>query len=231
MKTALFLFLTMCLLRNIVAAQSKTYTIKDGSDANKVIAASDRFQYNNFITGQVVVKDGRVATVPLNYNYIVGDVQFINPDGDTLSITDKALIKYITIGNDTFYYDKTYVQLIDGSTAVQFAKSEKAKIDDIKKIGAYDIASSSTSATTYSSVDVAGKTEKLITKEEALLSIQTTYYFGNGMYHFLPATRNNLLKLFGTKQNEIQIYLKENKVRFDSKSDLEKLINFFKTIY
>ena len=109
MKKAWLLIFVLLSLAGICLAQNNQYTIQGSGDINKSMAPEQRFQYPSFIQGKVVFKDGREAVAQLNYNWVLGDMQFINANGDTLSLTNEATLKYITLANDSFFYDKQYL--------------------------------------------------------------------------------------------------------------------------
>jgi hypothetical protein len=55
---------------------------------------------------------------------------------------------------------------------------------------------------------------------------ETQYYFGDENNHFARAGKKKLMLLFPKDQMGLENYLKENKVDFDKKDDLEKLAQF-----
>src|SRR5215210_5503561 len=91
------------------------------------------YRYPNFKEGKVYFLDGGLSVGKLNYNFISEAMQFINPTGDTLSLADEATIKYITIENDTFYYDKGYLEGLINSGSVKLAIKQKIKFTDTYK--------------------------------------------------------------------------------------------------
>ncbi|HEX6168281.1 MAG TPA: hypothetical protein VFZ33_01215 [Chitinophagaceae bacterium] len=62
--------------------------------------------------------------------------------------------------------------------------------------------------------------------EDMLIKKETQYFFGDKYNHFVRAGKKKLLFLFPKEQPIIENYLKENKVDFDKKDDLEKITSF-----
>ena len=207
-------------------AQQNLYTVKPGESIDKTLAASIKFHYPAFTQGIVFFRDGTTSYALLDYNLLNGEIQFIAPKGDTLAVANEATTKYITINKDTFFYDKLFVQLVTGNANAKLAKKETLAIGDIKKIGAYDQATSTSSITTISSVNSNGRVTNLTEQKEVTLSKKITYYIGDTYNHFLPASKKNIVKLFGQKQRAIEQYLKDNKTAFDKEEDLKSLIVF-----
>lgn len=218
----------VCLLGYVYCAhaQHPLYTVKPGEDVNAKLADSVKFHYPTFTQGTVFFKDGTASGALLNYNMLSGEMQFINTKGDTLAMANEGAIKCVAIGNDSFFYDKAFLQQIAGNSTAKLAKKESLIIGDSRKAGGYGGVSSTSAITTISNMRVNGEATHLTVQQEVTLTKETTYFIGDAYNHFLPATRKNLIKLFGTKQSAIEQYLKDNKVAFNKEEDLKALIAF-----
>ena len=64
-----------------------------------------------------------------------------------------------------------------------------------------------------------------------MLRKETQYYFGNAHNEFVRAGKKKLLMLFPKDEQHLENYLKENKVNFDKKEDIEKLAEFLASLY
>ena len=167
-----------------------------------------------------------MAEAKLNYNHLVDEIQFIDPKGDTLALANEKTIKLISITNDTFYYGPGYVRLLAANSIVKLAGKKIWAVGDTRKIGAYNTANSSSFITTYSSYTEHGKSFDLTIMEDMDLRKVEHYFFGDKYNAFVLATKKNLLTLFPKQQRQIQTYLKENKIDFNRKEDLEKVVQF-----
>jgi len=67
--------------------------------------------------------------------------------------------------------------------------------------------------------------------EDIVMRKETEYYFGDKYNHFVRASKKKLLDFFPKDEQRIENYLKENKVNFDKKADLEKLCQFLRKLY
>lgn len=207
-------------------AQKDNWHVKAGEEIKEAVPPDVKFRYPQFVTGVVCFKDGTHSAAPLDFNFLNEEMQFINPNGDTLSLDNEATIKYITINNDSFYYSKVYLELVTGNSLVKLAKKQRLKIGDISKIGGYNQPSSTSAITSVTSLyNRAGVTD-LAQRADLLLVKETIYYIGDNYNRFLPANKKNVMKMFGKQETLIDNFLKENKIRFNNEGDLKILIDF-----
>lgn len=227
MKTQL-LFLFMLTGYQGLKAQDSTYvTIKAGSSIRDILTTTDIYLSPQFINGNVFFRNGTRAIAMMNYNSLDDQMLFINPKGDTLALTDEKTIKFITLDKDTFYYNEGYIRLVASNSVVKLAEKQVWEVADIRKIGAQNKPSTTFSITSYSELtDRFGKSHNLLLNEDLVLRKRANYYFGDMYYNFIPAGKKHLRLLFPKQQNSITNYLKENKVNFDKKEDLEKIVQF-----
>src|SRR5688500_7310083 len=68
------------------------------------------YLYPSFEGGIVEYKNGQRFKGTLNYNKVLGTIQFIDEKKDTLAITNEDSISFISIGNDVFIFNPTCVQ-------------------------------------------------------------------------------------------------------------------------
>ena len=133
------------------AQPGKTYTIKPGENIIKVISVNEIFKYPSFVIGTVIFKDGRNVRSRLNYNSLIGQIQFIDLKGDTLSLAEEETVRYIVIGTDSFCYDKGYIELIIDGSPIRLGKKVLFKEFE-QKPGSYGLSSGTTAAVNLSSI-------------------------------------------------------------------------------
>ncbi len=225
MKAILLLF-ALIYFGGLTAQNIKFVTIKAGKKIGDVLTTADIFYYPQFTKGKVFFKDGTVTDAMLNYSHLVDEMQFINPAADTLAIANEKTIKFISIANDTFYYTEGYIRLIAANSIVKLAVKQVWAVGDVKKIGAFNTANSTSMITSFSSFSEHGKSYDLTIMEDMNLRKIEHYFFGDKYNSFVFASKKNLLMLFPKQQQQIQRYLKENKPDFTKKEDLEKLVEF-----
>ena len=226
----LLLFSFILIGSAILPAQDSTYvTIKAGNKVKDVLSPSDIFYYPQFTNGRVYFRIGTKTEAKMNYTRLVDQMLFIGPKGDTLALADENTIKFIAIGQDTFYYDEGYTRLIVNNGVVKLAERQIWVVADVRKIGTHNTPTSTvaiTSLSIYNDGTARAKSHDLLINEDMLIKKESQYFFGDEYNHFARATKKKLLLLFPREHLSLENYLKENKVNFDKKDDLEKLAQF-----
>ena len=226
MKALPLLLFALIYYTGLFAQNTTSIAVKAGSNIMDVLSTADVFHYPQFTSGKVLFKDGISAEAKLNYNRLLDEMHFIDPKGDTLAIANEKTIKFIVIDKDSFFYDQGYVRLLYGNNVVKLAIKQVWKVVDTKKTGAYNMASSVSSISSKSSYFDGRRFHKITVNENVVLSKVEQYYFGDKYNRFVLANKKNLLMLFAKEQRRIEMYLKENKVDFNNKDDLEKVVQF-----
>ena len=207
-------------------AQDSTIIIKAGTSFNESVSITDLCEYPQFVYGKVFFKMGDSTMARLNYHRFSGEMQYIDFKGDTLKITNAATINFIRINNDVFYYDDGYVKIIKDTNGIKLAAKQTLMITGRNKIGGHDMASPTTSIDSYGSLMANNSIYKLVPKEDITLTKKTQYYFGDKFNRFIWATRKNVMRQFSKQSAALNLYLKENNTNFNSRKDLEQLLQF-----
>ena len=229
MKAILLLFFILIGYADLSAQDSTLVTVKAGERIEDVLKPSDIYFYLQFIYSKVLFKDGRVADPYMNYNRLYDQMLFIGTKGDTLALDDEKTIDFIVNDWDIFYYDAGYLRLIADDSIIKLAEKQVWVVADVRKIGTHNTPKNTVAITSLSSFtngQDAAKSKDLILNEDILLRKETQYYLGDKYNHFVRASKKKLMLLFPKDQLSIENYLKENKVDFDNKDDLEKLAQF-----
>jgi hypothetical protein len=223
MRVLLLFALAYC---SSLHAQDSTIIIKAGTSFNESVSITDLCEYPQFVYGKVFFKMGDSTTAKFNYHRFSGEMQYIDFKGDTLKITNAATIKFIRINDDVFYYDDGYVKIIKDINGIKLASRQALLFTGKSKIGAHDMASPTSSIDSYNSLMADNSIYKLVPKEDITLTKKTQYYFGDKFNRFILATRKNVMRQFSKQSAALNSYLKENNTDFNSRKDLEQLLQF-----
>src|ERR1700716_3861033 len=129
-------FIAICILNFTLSAQNKIYTVKPGEKITEVIPTKDIYKYPGFYKGTVFLKDGTSATPKMNYHKLFGEMKFIDPKGDTLSLSNENTMYLITINRDSFYLDKNFLELISNYGKIKMAAQTQITLSNKVKYGA-----------------------------------------------------------------------------------------------
>jgi hypothetical protein len=179
----------------------------------------------DFTNGTAFLRDGTSSTQRFNYNYLQDEMQFITEKGDTLTIADPALLKYVQIDTMIFYYDKIFVREIFTAGKYKLAiRQEMVQIAD-KTRGAYDAASGASSIKTYGSINSENsQMYQLQVKKDVLFEGIHSYYLVTANNPFLKANRKNFQLLFEDKS--LSNFIKANHINFNNPEDLKTLLKY-----
>jgi len=234
MKLLLLFSFALIAYTSLWAQDSTHVTIKAGQRVIDVLKHDDIFQYPEFKDGIVLLKDDTRIVVPLNYNRVFDEMLFIDTNGDTLALGAKKNVKYIIIGKDMFYYEDGYIRLTIDHDFVKLAEKQIWIVADVQKIGTHNRPATTVaiqSVTHYTDGTDAAKSKDLVLNENIILRKETHFYFGNAYGRFVRTSKKKLLSLFPKDELKIENYLKENKIDFDKKEDVEKMVEFLNSLY
>jgi hypothetical protein len=218
------LFLNICLS----AQKNELITIKAGSRILDYFPLQERYRYPVFISGRIQFKNGIYSDTRFNYNFLLGEMEFIQ-SRDTLSIANKKDIRFIVVAQDTFLYDKGYLELISGGP-IKVVLKQYIKLKEIQNKDAYGVASSASATQSYGSLPVNGNFYKLTPNKDMVFQKTLEYYLATPSTGFVSFRKKNVMQLFPQKAAEIQHYLKSNKINFDSRDDLLKLADYLRSL-
>lgn len=155
-------------------------------------------------------------------------MQFIDFKGDTLKITNGAMIKFVSINKDVFYFKEgdAFVNLIKDTNEIKLAAKQTLTLQRRDKIGAYGVASPTSSITNYSSLISQTNVYNLVPREDLTFNRTTEYYVGDKYNRFVLANKKNLLQQFPKQNKALNTFLKDNNIHFNKKEDMEKLLAF-----
>ena len=223
----IILFSFLHLLGNMVTGQEKVITVH--ASMMDRLPDSAKYKYPSFTKGYVFYRNGTHAYANFNVNLLLNQIQFLHPNGDTLSIVDEESIRFVTIGNDSFFCRKDIVELMPGYSPLKLGRSQKISVMSRERVGAYGESSGTTSITSFGSLSANDQVYQLRANENILLKKETIFYFiRNDFLTFLPATKWNLLQMAKNKDG-IQEYLRNNNIDFKKEADLKKLLEFVNT--
>lgn len=223
-------FICAILILNIYlsAQKNELITVKSGTRILDYFPLQERYRYPEFIAGQVLFKNGTVNTTRLNYNFLLGEMEFIQ-SRDTLSIVRKKDIRFIIVAQDTFYYDNGYLEQIY-SGPVKVGLKQRIKLKEVLKKDPYGTSSSGSSTNSYGTLPVDGNFYKLVANEDMVFQKTNEYYLSTPSSGFVQFSKKNVMQLFPQKTDTIKDYLKSNKVDFNSRDDLLRLAGYLRSL-
>lgn len=160
----------------------------------------------------------------LNYNYLIGEMEFIDKS-DTLIIKNNNDIKSVIVDQDTFYCDNGYIlQIRDKYPKVGL--KEYIEFMGINKKDSYGVISGTSATFTLNALPTDGNYYKLNANRDLKFQRTKMYYISTFGDSFVLFNRRNLFKLYSKNRETIKSFLKTNNTKFDSEDDLLKLAEY-----
>jgi hypothetical protein len=228
MRTIIAFICSILILNLTLSAQDyKTIRVKSGTSVVDYFPLKDRYRYKEFVPGQVLFKSGKSNNLKLNYNYLFGEIEFIQA-ADTLYISKKKDIKFV-VAQDTFFYDNGYIEVISGGH-IRVGLKQYLKIKDVLKQGALGTTNRGSSIDTYSSMSSHGISYDLVPGEDIEVQMTLEYYISKSSNDFIQFNKKSAIQLFPHRADEIKAFIKSNKVDFDSRDDLLRFADYLRSL-
>jgi hypothetical protein len=212
---------------NLPAQDYKVVRVKAGTKVQEYYTVKERYRYREFVPGQVVFRNGKSSNLKLNYNYLFGEIEFIQ-SADTMYISKKKDIRFV-VAQDTFFYDNGYIEVISGGP-LRVGLKQYVKIKDTLKEGALGTTNRNASIDTYSSVTSGNVSYDLIPNSDMEVQMTLEYYLSKSSQDFILFNKKNAIQLFPQGADEVKAYIKSNKVDFDSRDDLLRFADYLRSL-
>lgn len=182
----------------------------------------------DFSIGTVLFYNGERSQAFLNINTFDNAVRFIDPNThkDTLIVKNEDEIKAVYIKNRYFAkWQKRYIELVNPTNDTSIGIHRYINVIAKGKVGAYGMASETSSISNLSHINDMGSTYKLKNKSVYDLSYHVDYYIckGNKMY---PANTRGFQKIYPKLKAQIPDFVRENDIDFSNPESLKILYEY-----
>ena len=137
----LLLFFGLFTIATGYSQTRKTYKVNPGEIITQALPADVLYNYTAFTAGFVHFRNTAVGAGRMNYNNLLGKIQFIDDKGDTLELTNEPPINFVSIVSDTFYFEKKWMQANHSRSNIVLAKSSVLGLVNRQRKGAMGIIS------------------------------------------------------------------------------------------
>ncbi|WP_149243397.1 hypothetical protein [Dyadobacter sp. 32] len=207
---------------------SKTYVLSEFKKASEVIPFNERFQFENFTKGYVTKQSGAKSEVRLNYSYLYGDILFIGPAFDTLSISDAHLVKNVTIGENRYLYDQRYgfVEILAEYDGVKVGKKCQMVFKDFNNRVRFERLESFTAKPGQNTfIGMPGKVN-VANLTNVRLKPEIDYFLIDKNNRFHTARRESVTRIFAKSRKNVLNYLDSHAVDYKNEADLKNVIEY-----
>jgi hypothetical protein len=228
-KSSLLTVLFMSLCLSGWAQTSRPIRVKAGENIMTAIPFADRYRHPAFLPGSITYTSGTTSKALLNYNLLLGEVQFIGPKGDTMSLANEQFLRHIAIGETSYHFDQQagYLEIRAEHHPLKLAVKHILVVGGNDKVGAYEQSTGASSIKNYSSYSTGNtQIQQLTVKGDVVFSGQTTYHLLDQNNRSYLANKGSILKLFPKHKKAIEQFMKEEALDVRQEDDLRKLLQF-----
>jgi hypothetical protein len=225
-----FIILILFPVLPAIAQKKLQYEVNTGEVVGAVITNDEAYQYTTFKPATIALTTGQVASSPINYHALFGEMHFISSKGDTMAVGNESSISYLAAETDTFYYHEGFVLQLASNKDVKLVKRERIILaEKLKSTGGYGNTSSSGVESVYG-IASAKVFKTLVASEKMVFAREKVFYFRDKDNQLTPAVKANLLKLYKQNKKAVEQYLSDNPVSFTKEDDLKRLIAFLNSL-
>ncbi len=220
----------LLLLLPVWASAQKREVIEaaSGEDLTKKVSTHIQYLFPEFTSGDVYYVGTPKGSGMLNYNMLLGEMQFVE-DGKVLALANVKDVILVNIDNRKFYLfnDKEFAEELLSTSKGQLRVRRKGNTAQHSKKGAYGASSSTSSITSYSSINGDNRQYNLTVEENVLITLNYFYYLVglNGKYTLIK-NQKTFTKQFPGHNAQIEAFVKEHNTRFDNEEDLKALMEY-----
>ena len=224
-----YVILLLSLFPLWVSAQKReTVEAAAGEDLSKKASAQMQFLFPEFTAGDVYYMNMPKGSGKLNYNMLLGEMQFLE-NGNVLALANVKNVSVVHIGKRKFYpfNEKEFTEELLSTDQWKLRVRRKGNAASHSKRAAYGGYSSTSSITSYSSIDSDNRHHELSVIENVLISLNCFYYIvGTNGKHILIRNLKTFTKQFPAHKAQIEAFVKEHNIKFDKDDDLKKLLEY-----
>lgn len=228
-KLIVFTSLAISCIAHSIAQTNDISKIREGEPA-----LNEGYRFAQFIQGLVYDHNGNMSAARLNYNLLAGEMHFIDDKGDTLAISSPENISSIVLDTTRYYYLKPdYFEVFSKHGSIELLGRLRIK-QEKEKIGAYGTTSRISSIQSYNSIAGSVRVFALTPNERVRLFADVSYYLidqkHNGRDHTIgwgkavKVNKSGLKKMFPTKKESIDKYLKEHSMNFEDLGQIQQML-------
>ncbi|MEO9031777.1 MAG: hypothetical protein ABI285_00950 [Ginsengibacter sp.] len=225
LKTFLINLILIAGIGAAIAQTDKSVNEKSQNE-NLTRLAATVFKYQNFMPGEIILKDSSIAPAKLNYNRILGQFLYITRQGKTAPVDSETIDKLI-IGIDTFQMSNNIVlekithfpgTNIYTHQLIRYIKNEKTTDNN------GPIIITDGSRLPFSIEPQTGREE--VMDKSAQFKFINEYFLLDKSMKTYNTSKKSFYDLFPQLKTELKNYLQDHSVNFNNLSDLKNLLQY-----
>ncbi|MDR1984138.1 MAG: hypothetical protein LBQ28_04880 [Prevotellaceae bacterium] len=188
------------------------------------------YLFPEFIQGKVFFKNGATSTAKLNYNTLIGEMQFLDKENNILAIANPQDVAYVLIDKKVFYYvsGKRFAQLLVNNDDIKLCVSRHSEYYETKAQGAYgqSLATAAISEMKYLLDKKNINVNQLAVYRDVTYTIKDEFLLEKDGKFTKVNNVKSFIKIFPKYKEDISKYVATHKTNFKNEQDLIKLTNY-----
>jgi hypothetical protein len=183
-----------------------------------------------FRMGTMLLKNDSIQKVIFNYN-IVSELMVYEKDGKYFDLMNPDILDTIYINDRKFVpVGKIFHEVLFIGNKLSLCVQHKGALVDLGKPSGYGGTSQTSSIQQYSSINASGQTYNLKLPDNSEVRTEDIYWIikPDGKSSF--TTEKQLLKIFPDKEKELNLYIKEQKIKIRKPEDVVRLVSYLNTL-
>ncbi len=229
MKKYVVLLGFMLLANFLYAQEREIIQASSGKDLTEKISNRMQYLFPEFTNGNVLYKAAAKGSGKMNYNMLLGEMQFLDVNDKVLALDNVSDVVLIVIDGRKFYpFEKSeFTEELVVTPKVQLRVRRKGNVASHSKQGAYGTTSSTEAITSYSSIGSGNRTYELTVADNVMVTVNNLYYLVSGQNkHVMIKNQKTFTKQFPGHKAQIEAFVKEHDLRFDNENDLKVLVEY-----
>ena len=184
-----------------------------------------QFLYPDFSEGTILLKNGQKRNMPMNYNLLTEKMVF-HQNGKPYDLAGIETIDTVFIQKTCFIPMGNIFYEVAVNNKATLLIQHRGSLIPPGKPAPYGGVSHTSSTTSYSSINTAGGTYNLKMPSDFSVNYHPVYLLRIDYEIHTFTKQSQFLKIFPGKENELKTFIKANKIKFDKKENLVKLIEY-----
>ena len=184
-----------------------------------------QFLYPDFNSGRIKMKAGKDLNLMLNYNMVTEKMIFLQKE-QVFDMLNQGTVDTIYLSGSRFVpYGKVFYEVFPASRLTFFIQ-HKGRILSPPKPAAYGGTSEVSSSTYITRIDLGTDRFNMKLEDDLRVKYDPMYWIkiNDNMSSFV--SEKQFLKIFPGKENELKLFIKKNKLKFDREKDLVILCKY-----
>ena len=231
MKRVFFLYLFVHISGWAMSQDIELVATTSNENLTKKVSNNMQYLLPDFVDGTVYYLNTQTGKGKMNYNTVLGEMQFMTSDQQVMSLDNVSGVKEVIIGDRKFYPVKgdEFAEVLDYGN-IQLLVKKKCQFTPHGKKTAYGGYSATSSITNYSGTNSSTRYLDLSTDELVMAKVDIVYYLISNNKRTAVKSMQVIYKQFPKNKVEIEKFVKANNIKLTDEDGMKSLVKYCSTL-